>query len=488
MAKPGLQPVTVNDTFQGWLNRTNEMVSLFQTDAITASVIGDTTGTTLNPVSATLIGTFSANNIIVNDLIRVNNISPRIGFNTITIEAQITANTSLQTAAVFKSSQGARTTYASSSSSWFVGYENVSTSNFIIDNGVGNIKFRLTTAGNLTLSGNLTAQTVTATQFNGTLVGNVTGNLTGNVNGNISGNVNGNAATASRWLSAINVTIGNTQKQIRGDSNVSWSISEIGAVPSTRQISTSNGLTGGGDLSSNRTISLSGQALSFHNLNTNGIVVRSGTNSVKTVQISGTTNQITVTNGDGINGNPTISAVIATKNESEVGTNNIKLMTPLRVHEAIDFLRPKKAILKDIKNPGVSGQIGIGGQWVVRHLNTIEYNEIPGLILNSNQITLPAGTYEFHITCPAFNTSSHKGRLRVVDGPTLILGSSALSNAGDPSTTESIIRGIVVLSEQTNLVIEHITWNSGSNRPLGWPSSFPGVNEVYTICSIEKIK
>jgi hypothetical protein len=162
MAKPGLQPVTISGTFQGWLDRTNEMIAIFQSEAITASVVGDTTGAISNPVSATLIGNFTANNITVNDLLRTDAISPKIGSNSITINAQITANTSLQTAAIFSSTQGARTIYASSSSNWILGYENVSTNSFVIDNGVGGTKFRLTTDGNLSISG-----AMNASQFNG---------------------------------------------------------------------------------------------------------------------------------------------------------------------------------------------------------------------------------------------------------------------------------------------------------------------------------
>ena len=43
MAKPGLEQVFVTDTFQGWLNKTNEVVTLFNTEVMTASVLGDTT-------------------------------------------------------------------------------------------------------------------------------------------------------------------------------------------------------------------------------------------------------------------------------------------------------------------------------------------------------------------------------------------------------------------------------------------------------------
>lgn len=53
-------------------------------------------------------------------------------------------------------------------------------------------------------------------------------------------------------------------------------------------------------------VALTGQALAFHNLGTNGMVARTGSGTVAARTISGTTNRVTVTNGDGVSGNPTI--------------------------------------------------------------------------------------------------------------------------------------------------------------------------------------
>lgn len=67
-----------------------------------------------------------------------------------------------------------------------------------------------------------------------------------------------------------------------------------------------------------------------------GVVVRTGAGAAATRSIKGTTAQITVTNGDGVAGDPTVSAVIATKAEAEAGTVNTSLMTPLRVAQAVE--------------------------------------------------------------------------------------------------------------------------------------------------------
>ena len=86
-----------------------------------------------------------------------------------------------------------------------------------------------------------------------------------------------------------------------------YTLAGLGGVATTRQIIAGTGLTGGGDLSADRTLALTGQALALHNLATNGVIARTGTGTVAARTITGTTNQITVTNGDGVSGNPTIS-------------------------------------------------------------------------------------------------------------------------------------------------------------------------------------
>jgi hypothetical protein len=77
-------------------------------------------------------------------------------------------------------------------------------------------------------------------------------------------------------------------------------------VTTARNILTNNGLNGGGDLSADRTIGLTGQALALHNLATNGIIARTGAGTVAARTITAGTG-ISVSNGDGVSGNPTIT-------------------------------------------------------------------------------------------------------------------------------------------------------------------------------------
>jgi len=80
-------------------------------------------------------------------------------------------------------------------------------------------------------------------------------------------------------------------------------------VPVERTITAGNGLTGGGSLTTNRTISL-GTPSTLSGVTSNSVTSTSHTHAIS----------------------------VATKAEAEGGTNNVKLMTPLRVAEAIKSL------------------------------------------------------------------------------------------------------------------------------------------------------
>lgn len=94
------------------------------------------------------------------------------------------------------------------------------------------------------------------------------------------------------------------------------------------QITAGNGLTktgntldvgaGAGIAVAADSISLTGQALALHNLATNGLIARTASGTVAARTTTGTANRITVTNGDGVSGNPTIDIA-----SNYVGQNTI---------------------------------------------------------------------------------------------------------------------------------------------------------------------
>jgi len=107
----------------------------------------------------------------------------------------------------------------------------------------------------------------------------------------------GDHSTAGYVTGARTLTINGTSQNLT--TNRTWN---VGTVTS---IATNNGITGG-TITSTGTIGLTGQALALHNLSTNGLIGRTSSGVVAARTITAGTG-ITVTNGNGVNGNPTIA-------------------------------------------------------------------------------------------------------------------------------------------------------------------------------------
>jgi hypothetical protein len=96
------------------------------------------------------------------------------------------------------------------------------------------------------------------------------------------------------------------------NSSTGFQVKTSSTVLTGRSIAVSgNGLsiTNGTGVSGDPTIALSGQVLNFANASFNGLVALSTGGAITSATITGTANQIDVANGTGVSGNPTISLV-----------------------------------------------------------------------------------------------------------------------------------------------------------------------------------
>ena len=159
-----------------------------------------------------------------------------------------------------------------------------------------------------TLNQNTTGSAATLTTGRTiSLTGDVT-YTSGSFNG--SANVTGTATLANSGVTAgtyTKVTVDAKGRTTVGASLASSDVTTaLGFTPGTvAYVTTNNGITGGPIISSG-TIGLTGQALALHNLATNGIISRTGSGTVAARTITAGTG-ISVTNGDGVSGNPTIT-------------------------------------------------------------------------------------------------------------------------------------------------------------------------------------
>lgn len=92
-------------------------------------------------------------------------------------------------------------------------------------------------------------------------------------------------------------------------------------------------------------------------LASNGIIARLSGSTAAVRTITGTANQLTVTDGDGVSGNPTIAAVIASQAEAEAGANTTKLMTAQRTAQAIAALSVPGRVLLASKTASASATL-----------------------------------------------------------------------------------------------------------------------------------
>ena len=147
MSKPSISNITTTQTFQNWLDKTNEMVDIMRDSVVTASVTGDTT-----TGDATILGEFTANTITAYDEFFVDDLAARTNGGIIDSASPIritsAANKVVETY-VFAAS-GPNTRYTNNVLSWDVGPDNNVDFNFLIKQG-GSTQFQLSPAGVLTV-------------------------------------------------------------------------------------------------------------------------------------------------------------------------------------------------------------------------------------------------------------------------------------------------------------------------------------------------
>ena len=136
--------------------------------------------------------------------------------------------------------------------------------------------------------------------------------------------------------------------------------------------------------------------------------------------------------------------------------------------------------VRDEKANNTGGGTSVGTTWTKRVLNTSVANTITGASLASDTVTLPAGTYDFHASFPAYSAYYLRGKIRnTSDNSDIIVGPSASSSA------LYSFRGRFTLAAEKNIQLQY--WVSvGVASGLGLATNSGGV-EVYASLEIWKI-
>lgn len=180
----------------------------------------------------------------------------------------------------------------------------------------------------------------------------------------------------------------------------------------------------------------------------------------------------------------------ASSAEAVTGTDDEKFLTPLAGIQTAKTFSPflQFAYFEDQKAASTAGGAA-GGGYATRTLNTEVFNNIPGVSLSSNQVSLPAGTYLIEASTPAHRVNSHKCRIyNASTTGVLAYGTSEFAAVGSGSivVTRSTAITRVTLASTTLIEVQHDVENATNSSDYGVSANMTGV-EVYTTLKIWKL-
>lgn len=145
------------------------------------------------------------------------------------------------------------------------------------------------------------------------------------------------------------------------------------------------------------------------------------------------------------------------------------------------------AKFSDRKASGVAGGGAIAGIQD-RTLNSTDLNDIPGVSLSGNLVTLSAGTFEIEARAPIYlGGGSRLIVFNQTDGVAIAYGSGQIPGSGEVSTMQINVSGKFTITSPKSIKLQQYNNAAASTVGLGVPISQAGVMEVYAELIVRKI-
>jgi D-lyxose ketol-isomerase len=145
--------------------------------------------------------------------------------------------------------------------------------------------------------------------------------------------------------------------------------------------------------------------------------------------------------------------------------------------------------VSDVKAYNVGGGTFTQDAWRTRNINTEDSDASGICTIDSDQITLEAGTYICTIFCPAFKVNNHKAQLyNITDSETTLYGVTLNANATYNGNTHSVIMGKFTIAAQKTFEIQHYCTKTCLTSGFGLTINISGINSVYTVAEFLRIK
>jgi hypothetical protein len=195
-------------------------------------------------------------------------------------------------------------------------------------------------------------------------------------------------------------------------------------------------------------------------LSTAGFVVRTGSGTAAARSLS-EGNGISITNGSGASANPTIAATI---------------------YQTMH-------VVEEIAASGSSGT-ATSGSYFTRTLNTVVTNTITGASLASNQITLPAGTYNIFAQVPSYRADGHIAKFRRVSATAadVVIGTVGYSGSGTSNANSySYVFGQFIVGTSGAYEIQQRVELTRASDGLGAPVSTLWESKRFTQVFIQRV-